>query len=169
MNAPHIQVWKKVPGYDGYEVSNDEKYKGRFGGIKDSKDIKVKDGRIVSIGAMTNDGKYGHVSFSRLVAVAFHPNPDNLPLVIHKDGNIYNNKPENLEWAKKGDESRNKNVKKKKPYSKPLLRLRKDTDDVLERYNGYVEAVKWIRENADWDKNISKVEDLYSKIINAKS
>jgi hypothetical protein len=35
----------------------------------------------------------------RIVASTFIPNPDNLPLVNHKDGNIHNNHENNLEWC----------------------------------------------------------------------
>ncbi|MDE4297171.1 HNH endonuclease [Phaeobacter gallaeciensis] len=39
------------------------------------------------------------VLVNRIVAWRFHPNPDNLPQVNHKDGNKENNAKDNLEWA----------------------------------------------------------------------
>jgi len=39
------------------------------------------------------------LSVHKLLATKYIPNPDNLPQVNHKDGNIINNNIDNLEWC----------------------------------------------------------------------
>jgi len=43
--------------------------------------------------------KRKHISLHRLLAIAFIPNPNNLPEVRHLDGNKLNNDLENLAWG----------------------------------------------------------------------
>lgn len=43
---------------------------------------------------------------SRLIALTFLPNPNNLSCVNHIDGNKLNNSVENLEWISSGDNTR---------------------------------------------------------------
>lgn len=45
------------------------------------------------------DGKRKYLRIHRLVAIAFIPNPNNLPQVNHIDGNKLNNNLDNLEWV----------------------------------------------------------------------
>lgn len=47
--------------------------------------------------------KNKHLSIHRLVAELFLSNPDNKDIVNHKDGNIYNNKVDNLEWVTRSE------------------------------------------------------------------
>ena len=48
---------------------------------------------------LSKDGKQFGTFVHRLVAQAFIPNPDDLPVVNHKDENPSNNNVENLEWC----------------------------------------------------------------------
>ena len=48
---------------------------------------------------LTKDGKMKSFKIHRLVAMAFIPNPYNLPQVNHKDEDKYNNHVDNLEWC----------------------------------------------------------------------
>lgn len=57
-----------------------------------------KDGKYRCVTAFVS-GKQKHFYVHRLVAEAFIPNPYNLPMVNHLDGNPSNNDVTNLEWC----------------------------------------------------------------------
>lgn len=46
-----------------------------------------------------HNGYYTVKIIHRVIALAFIPNPNNYPIVCHKDNNPTNNKPENLYWG----------------------------------------------------------------------
>jgi group I intron endonuclease len=48
---------------------------------------------------LSKNGKGKNYKVHRLVAMAFIPNPDNLPIINHKDENPSNNNVNNLEWC----------------------------------------------------------------------
>ena len=48
---------------------------------------------------LSKNGKYRHYFIHRLVAEAYLENPNNLPVVNHKDLNKLNNALTNLEWC----------------------------------------------------------------------
>jgi hypothetical protein len=88
-----MENWKEINKFKGkYIVSNH----GRVYSIKNKIMLKgsiTKTGyKVVSLG-----GK--NYRIHKLVILAFMPNPLNLPITNHKDGNKTNNHIDNLEWS----------------------------------------------------------------------
>lgn len=104
-----FEVWKPIPNYEEYEISN----LGRVKRLPYDKNVcnggkqhcaekilkpqKRKRGYQAVILSKNNNVK--SFLIHRLVATAFIPNPYSLPQVNHKDENPSNNCVENLEWC----------------------------------------------------------------------
>lgn len=90
------EEWKIVDEFPTYSVSNLGRLRNDITGniIKGSFD---KDGYRQAI--ICYKGKQYNRRFCRLVALAFIPNPLNLPIVNHKDENKQNDTTTNLEWC----------------------------------------------------------------------
>lgn len=88
-------LWKDVPGYEGYyEVSNTGLIRSK-NGIR--KPQVSWDGYLFV--KLCKQGQCKKIKIHRLVALAFIPNPNNLPEINHKDETPANNNVENLEWC----------------------------------------------------------------------
>lgn len=100
------EIWKNVPGYeDRYLASNLGQVKRinrttRRGNILEDKILSqlINHKGYFTIRVILSD-KHINTSAHRLIALAFIPNPDNLPQVNHIDGIKTNNFPDNLEWT----------------------------------------------------------------------
>lgn len=94
----NYEIWKDCKGYEGlYQVSN----LGRVWNVKLQRYLKGsydKDGYI-RVHLTAKNGKTKSEKIHRLVALAFLDNPNNYPVVNHKDENKQNNRVENLEWC----------------------------------------------------------------------
>lgn len=116
-NAPTIDavpvVRKPVAGYEGYYevdqfgrvfgldrsivvVDGNRTYTKNLTGKQMKQSMHDKGYKTVSL---TKDGKTTMLFVHRIVAQAFLPNPDNLPMINHKDEDKTNNFLENLEWC----------------------------------------------------------------------
>ena len=97
-----MEEWRDVVGYEGlYMVSNCGRVKSlKFSNGKREKIMKLSDrGNGYLRVSLSKDGESKHYNVHRLVAIAFIPNPDNLPYVNHKDECKTNNNVDNLEWC----------------------------------------------------------------------
>ena len=95
------EIWKDIEGYKGmYMVSSLGRVKTLIGRYKNVTILKesIKNNGYCSITLYKNK-KPHHYWVHRLVAQAFIPNPNNYPVVNHKDENPKNNCVENLEWC----------------------------------------------------------------------
>lgn len=103
------EIWKDIPGYEGiYQVSNFGRVKSVERYSNDNKRKRLLKEKILKQGNhklgyknihLVKDGVEKILSIHRLVALAFIPNPDNLPFINHKDENRSNNYLDNLEWC----------------------------------------------------------------------
>jgi len=75
----------------------------------------------------------------RLLALAFIPNPSNLKVVNHKNGNKFDNKLENLEWATHSENSLH-SAKQRKKYTN-ILQYDLD-NNIINKYNYIIDIIK---------------------------
>ena len=93
------EIWKEIPGFSNYQVSN-------LGDVKRvSKKEKILKKQLawnkqyLCVGLYDDNKKYHKFLIHRLIAKVFIPNPNNYEIVNHKDENKFNNCVGNLEWV----------------------------------------------------------------------
>ena len=98
MNEEKEIIWKDIPGYEGlYKVSNT----GKIFSVVTNRELSViqkKDG-YTCISLCDKDHNKKQYRIHQLVAKAFIPNPNNLPMINHKNEIKNDNRVENLEWV----------------------------------------------------------------------
>jgi hypothetical protein len=100
-----MEEWRKIEGFDDYEVSN----LGRVRSLKFGKERILK--QVLDNGywkVSLSNKKAREYTIHRLVALAFIPNPDNLPEIDHIDIDGQNNSISNLRWADRSINSLNR-------------------------------------------------------------
>ena len=105
------EKWVPIKGYETmYMVSNLGRIKSLDKIVNSKYNSKaIKKGKLMQTNSLRKGYKYielydletNHKKFSihRLIAIHFIPNPNNYPMINHKDGNTLNNSIDNLEWC----------------------------------------------------------------------
>ena len=173
-----MEIWKDVVGYEGlYEVSNEGRVKSKQRIVTTSVGTKRKIEECILKPLNSKVKRYYHVSLykngkqklhsvHRIVSIAFIDNPGSKKEVNHIDGDVSNNKVNNLEWVTRSENALHayKTGLQKPNFKKSLeiaaeRRRRKvaklDYDgNLIESYNSITEAKKSIKQGAG---NISAV------------
>lgn len=147
------EIWKDIQGYEGlYAVSN----MGHVRSFADTNPINRRNrilkpafdgkGNYLFVG-LHKDGKVKQVYIHRLVAIAFIPNPDNLPQVNHKDECKTNNRADNLEWCTRSYNSRYGHGRERMIESR---RRNNDTKELAEK----IKKTKLLRGTRDAEKAV---------------
>lgn len=99
---------KDIEGYEGrYQITEQGHVYSLISGrylspsVRNKKSTRPKDRQndYLAVGLYKKGDRRPTIhSIHRLVALAYIPNPDNLPEVNHRDGNKRNNDVSNLEW-----------------------------------------------------------------------
>ena len=118
-------------GYPNYTITDDGRVfslnYNREGYKKELKPLIENCGYFI-VGLYNKVSKYKRFMVHRLVALAFIPNPYNLPEVNHKDENKTNNMVGNLEWCSKSYNINygTRNERTAKANWKPIRQFTKD-------------------------------------------
>jgi hypothetical protein len=142
---------KQIKDYDNYIIYDD-------GIVLNLKTKKTLQGSVGENGykyyrLSSNNNKkmfYAH----RLVAEHFIPNPENLPVVNHKDGNKLNNHISNLEWV-----SYSKNAEHFHKY------VKNSQNQKYEKYTADLENEQWVTVKSNSNYRVSS----FGRVHNIKT
>jgi hypothetical protein len=140
-----MEEWRIIKEYPNYDVSN-------FGNIKNNKTSKIMKqtlkGGYYNIGLVNELGKKTF-KVHRLVCLNFIENHENKSDVNHKDKNKLNNNICNLEWMTRRENNIHRciGIKMTSNKNKCVLRIDKDSNEILEKYNSIELAGIWALNN----------------------
>jgi len=141
-----MEVWKDIPECKGYQASNKGKIKSLARSVWGGKGYYIKPEKILKPSIdkkgyeyinLCINGKVQRDMVHRYIAKTFIPNPNNYPIINHKDENKTNNCVDNLEWCTyeyNNNYGTHKGINKKK-----IIQLSKN-DEKIKQWDSIQEA-----------------------------
>jgi hypothetical protein len=175
INNMEIEIkeeWKNYPLNENYSISN-------MGEIENKKTGKMTKGSLDKIsGYMRTVINKKSKGVHQIVAETFLENPQNKQTVNHINKNRKDNRLANLEWATYAENNSHKNENSIKKYynhnnGRTVLRINKENNTVIEKYETIMLASKWILEtiykqdtkNKDINKELRTLSSSLSQKI----
>lgn len=161
-----MEEWRIINDFPNYSVSSF----GNVMNIKTNKMMRLCNKAGYYNISLTNENNYKTRKVHRLVADAFIENPEQKPEVNHKDKNKLNNNIVNLEWMTRQENNihRCQGLKITCNKNKPILRLNKDGNEILEKYNSIELAGTWAFNNG-YTKTIHNGRNSIGNCLNGLS
>jgi hypothetical protein len=167
MNNIIVENWKKIIGYENYDVSD-------IGNVRNSTTGRVLKHALGGNGYYTvslyKDGKQKTMSLHRLVGTAFIVNPDDKLYIDHIDNCKTNNHFSNLRWATVKENSMNSKISKNNTsgckgvcYNKRINKwCARIVIDSIQIHIGYYETLEEAKQ-----ARIKRANDVFGEFTNA--
>lgn len=144
------ELWETVPDHRfiNYEISNKGRVRskayvdntGTLHGVHIRKLIKKNNGYVQVI--LYQNGNYKTYKVHQLVARAFIPNPNNYPIINHKDENKTNNHYNNLEWCTYSYNSKYHDIMHRSQIDRQKSVIQKSKDGTIVKIWKSINSVK---------------------------
>lgn len=160
-----------IPDFPGYQINIEGIVRDASGNIR----RRVVGGNGYLYVAIVDPvvGIQRSVPVHRLMALAFlgHPKDTTLLVVNHKDGNVLNNTPDNLEWTTHSGNNRHAVENKLANLARPVLAMKVSSREVTEYFSlGEFSRVTGTPEKAIWWrlKNGTEIRPYHGYFIKYK-
>lgn len=130
------EEWRYIPGCEGRILVSSFGRCRHAGKDNISKGTRNNRGGYYVKHYTDNAGNNHHVLMSRLVATVFIPNPENKPQVDHIDGNVSNNRVDNLKWVYPLENMRNSVTRRNRKEPKLFTRKKERSNIKINYPNG---------------------------------